>query len=225
MADDNLNTPVVIQASRIDSTLLPPGFSLPYQLYVIQQGSDFGLVANKANEAGGGAYDAQVKNEEQDVTLASHETRITQNTNDISNLTIRVISVESTIVSLQNDVATLTTRVTTAEGTITTLQASVSSIQSDYVSKSAAALQTIGSPISVATSYSVGGTKVIGTRQTGWTASTGTALLGAFNSSQAYTVSATYTQAEITAIANGLIQARQRIKALEDMARTHGLMN
>ncbi|MEA7580905.1 phage tail protein, partial [Salmonella enterica subsp. enterica serovar Anatum] len=42
---------------------------------------------------------------------------------------------------------------------------------------------------------------------------------------QAYTVSATYTQSEVSAMATGLQQARQRIKALEDAIRTHGLIN
>ncbi|MGP4914023.1 phage tail protein, partial [Hafnia alvei] len=66
---------------------------------------------------------------------------------------------------------------------------------------------------------------VVGSRQTGWTASTGTALLGAFNASQTYTVSATYTQSEVSSMATGLQQARQRIKALEDALRAHGLIN
>lgn len=47
----------------------------------------------------------------------------------------------------------------------------------------------------------------------------------AFNANRAYTVSATYTQSEVSALATGLQQARQRIKALEDAIRTHGLIN
>ena len=74
-------------------------------------------------------------------------------------------------------------------------------------------------------SHKVAGLQVVGARQTGWTAATGTALLGAFNANQAYTVSAAYTQAEIQALAAGLVQVRQRNKALEDLLRTHGLMN
>ncbi|MFT8211570.1 MAG: hypothetical protein ACMZI0_15155 [Symbiopectobacterium sp.] len=74
MADPSLNAPVVVQAHRIDASILPLNiFSIPYQLYVIQNGMDFGNVAGKANQAGQGAYDAQVKNDEQDATLADHE--------------------------------------------------------------------------------------------------------------------------------------------------------
>ncbi|MDR5020039.1 phage tail protein [Yersinia rochesterensis] len=247
MADSGLNVPVTVSATRIDATLLPPGFSLPYQLYVIQNGMDFGNVAGKANEAGQGAYDAQKKNDEQDILLDNHETRITLNALSIYQLTIRVIDAEAAIVSIQANVATLTTRVTTVEGTVTTLDARVAAVEGDYVSKSATTDQviqsgggalivgTIATPttdkiqssdsVNALVSYKVAGLKVIGPRETGWTASTGTALKSAFNANLAFPTGATYSQAEITALANGLIAARQRIKALEDMCRGHGQIN
>lgn len=79
MADSNLNTPVIVQATRLDTSILPRNiFSQSYLLYVIAQGTDVGNVANKANEAGQGAYDAQVRNDEQDVILVDHEERIRQ---------------------------------------------------------------------------------------------------------------------------------------------------
>ncbi|EAR1102298.1 phage tail protein [Salmonella enterica] len=233
MADPSLNNPVIIQATRLDASILPRNvFSRSYLLYVIAQGTDVGAIAGKANEAGQGAYDAQVKNDEQDVELADHEERIqrlridvddheiriTANANAIAVLDVRLTTAEGKIVTLQADVSALDGRVTAAESTI-------SSLQADYVSKSATASQSLASPLNVTTSYSVGGTKVIGARQTGWTAATGAALLGAFNANQAYTVSDTYTQSEVSAMATGLQQARQRIKALEDAIRTHGLIN
>ncbi|EPZ0463503.1 phage tail protein [Salmonella enterica subsp. enterica serovar Anatum] len=233
MADPSLNNPVIIQATRLDASILPRNvFSRSYLLYVIAQGADVGAIAGKANEAGQGAYDAQVKNDEQDVELADHEERIqrlridvddheiriTANANAIAVLDVRLTTAEGKIVTLQADVSALDGRVTAAESTI-------SSLQADYVSKSATASQSLASPLNVTTSYSVGGTKVIGARQTGWTAATGAALLGAFNANQAYTVSDTYTQSEVSAMATGLQQARQRIKALEDAIRTHGLIN
>ncbi|MGK9174110.1 phage tail protein [Yokenella regensburgei] len=260
MADNSLNTPIKISAIGLSAASLPSGLSPAYQMYILNQSLDFTNVAGKANEAGQGAYDAQVRNDEQDVVLddheqrldtaeatlqnhetrisaaeetlvdhesriaaneaelANHEIRITQNESDIASQGSRLTTAEGNITTLQSDVSSLTTRIGTAESNITALHG-------DYVSKSATSVQSLASPLNVTTSYSVGGTKVIGARATGWTAATGTALLGAFNASQAYTVSAAYTQAEVTTIANGLIQARQRIKALEDMLRTHGLMN
>lgn len=233
MADSNLNTPVIVQATRLDTSILPRNiFSQSYLLYVIAQGTDVGNVANKANEAGQGAYDAQVRNDEQDVILVDHEERIRQlridvddheiritaNTNAIASLDVRLTMAEGEIVTLQADVSALDGRVTEAEGNI-------SALQDDYVSKTATATQSLASPLNVATSYSVGGTKVIGARQTGWTAATGTALLGAFNANQAYTVGTTYTQSEVAALATGLQQARQRILALETALRLHGLID
>ncbi|WP_080178816.1 phage tail protein [Salmonella enterica] len=212
MADPSLNNPVIIQATRLDASILPRNvFSRSYLLYVIAQGADVGAIAGKANEAGQGAYDAQVKNDEQDVELADHEAKIQQLRIDVDDHEIR-------IAANTNAIAALDVRLTTAEGNISALQV-------DYVSKTATATQSLASPLNVTTSYSVGGTKVIGARQLGWTAATGAALLGAFNANQAYTVSATYTQSEVSAMATGLQQARQRIKALEDAIRTHGLIN
>lgn len=56
--------------------------------------------------------------------------------------------------------------------------------------------------------YSIAGTKVVGARETGWTAATGTALKGAFATSTAT-----------------LVNCAERIKAIEDALRTHGLIN
>lgn len=233
---------VNVQSRRVDSSILPNTFSQPYRLYIIQQNTDMLSIANAANNAGELAYEATVKNEEQDAILADHESRIsalrvevddheiriTGNTSAISALSVRVTTAEGNITTLQADVSnlqtsvsSLTTRVTTAEGNITTLQG-------DYVSKSAAALQTLASPLNVSTSYSVGGTKVVGARNTGWTASTGTASKAGINGSTTYTVSATYTQSEIQAIATGLQQIRQWAVAMQTAVGAtsgHGLIN
>lgn len=303
MADSSLNAPVVIQATRLDASILPRNiFSQSYLLYVIAQGTDLGNVAGKANEAGKGAYDAQVKNDEQDITLAdhetrltaaestlvnheqritaaeaelvdhearitaaeaelvdhearitaneaelaNHETRITQNTSDIAGLTVRMVTAESNITSIQTNVANLTTRVTTAEGSIITLQGEVTAIETNYISKAVSTSQSvqatggsflignIATPTTdklqvegsenVTVSYKVAGLQVVSARQTGWTAGTGTANKGAFNADQSFTVGAAYSQAEVQTLATALVATRQRLKALEDMARTHGLI-
>ncbi|EMJ9261193.1 phage tail protein [Klebsiella pneumoniae] len=303
MADSGLNAPVVIQATRLDASILPRNvFSQAYLLYVIAQGTDLGNVAGKANEAGKGAYDAQVKNDEQDVILADHEsrldtaeatlinheqritaaeaelvdhearitaaeaelvdhearitaneaeladheTRITQNTSDIAGLTVRMVTAESNITSIQTNVANLTTRVTTAEGSITTLQGKVTAIETNSISKAVSTSQSVqasggsflvgnvpapttdklqvGGSVNVSVSYKVAGVQVVGARQAGWTAATGTANKGAFNADQSFTVGAAYSQTEIQALADALAATRQRLKAMEDMARTHGLI-
>ncbi len=105
------------------------------------------------------------------------------------------------------------------------LQNDVSGIKSDYVSKTVTESQSLASPLDVKTSYSVDGIQVVGARNTGWTAATGTPLLGSFNANQSYTVGTTYTQSEVAALATGLQQARQRILALETALRLHGLID
>ncbi|CDG98048.1 Tail needle protein gp26 [Xenorhabdus bovienii str. puntauvense] len=204
MADNNLKNPVEIQATRIDATLLPSNFSQPYFLYVVQQGADLGNVANKANQAGDGAYDAQIKNDEQDVVLADHEKQLADHEK-------RITSAEETLVN--------------HEQRITAVESDVKTIKSDYISKSATTVQSLASPLNVTTSYSIGGVQVVGARVTGFTASTGSALKDGFNADQSYAIGSTYSQAEVQALAAGQIQARQRIKALEDALRVHGLID
>lgn len=245
MADDKLKNPVHVRAVSIKAVSLPVGFSPAYQQYVLSQAMDFTQVAGKANQAAGGAYDAQVRNDEQDViladheqrieqaeaTLVDHEGRITANTNAISLLTVRVTTAEGKIVTLQSDVSFLTGEVVNVQADIASLdsrvdtaESNIAAIQDDYVSKSATASQTISGPINVATSYSVNGTKVVGTRRTGWTAATGTAYRGEFNADTAWTIGL-LNVLQIQAMADALTQARQRIKALEDDLRAHGLIN
>ena len=123
MADSNLNEPVIIQATRLDTSVLPRNiFSQSYLLYVIAQGADVGNVANKANEAGQGAYDAQVRNDEQDVILVDHEIRLASAEAKIQDHETRITNAESAIVGLDS-------RLTTAEDDIDYLTDEVVDIQ------------------------------------------------------------------------------------------------
>ncbi|EEQ9397857.1 hypothetical protein GHC49_003949 [Escherichia coli] len=123
MADSNLNVPVIIQATRLDTSVLPRNvFSQSYLLYVIAQGTDVGNVANKANEAGQGAYGAQVRNDEQDVILVDHEIRLASAEAKIQDHETRITNAEAAIVSLDS-------RLTTAENDIDYLTDEVVAIQ------------------------------------------------------------------------------------------------
>ncbi|WP_439647063.1 DNA stabilization protein [Arsenophonus endosymbiont of Aleurodicus floccissimus] len=101
----------------------------------------------------------------------------------------------------------------------------INAVQADTISKSQVDLQSLSSSLNVKTAYLVNGIKVIGQRVTGFTAATGTALKDVFNANQSFNVGTTYNQSEVQALANGLIAARQRIKALEDALRSHGLID
>ncbi|EFC3748309.1 hypothetical protein D1383_25630 [Escherichia coli] len=123
MADSNLNVPVIIQATRLDTSVFPRNiFSQSYLLYVIAQGTDVGNVANKANEAGQGAYDAQVRNDEQDVILVDHEIRLASAEAKIQDHETRITNAEAAIVGLDS-------RLTTAENDIDYLTDEVVAIQ------------------------------------------------------------------------------------------------
>ncbi len=157
MADSNLNTPVIVQATRLDTSILPRNiFSQSYLLYVINQGADVGAIAGKANQAGQGAYDAQVKNDEQDVELADHDARITANTKAINLLEVRLTTAEGKIVVLRSDVDYLLDEVIDIQAHLVTVdqrlddvENDVSGIKSDYVSKTVTESQSLASPLDV----------------------------------------------------------------------------
>ncbi|AWR59128.1 phage tail protein [Proteus mirabilis] len=232
MANKNLSNPIEIQASYIVPNILPDNFSETYRRIVLSGADDMVKVAGRANEAGAEAFDAQKRNDEQDIILddheerlgdaeqtiilhgnqlANHESRITKTEDDLSKLEVRVLNVEQDVDGLKIK--------------IQDLDGQISEIKVDYVSLSKTEKQNLLSPIDVSTSYSVNGTKVVGSRVTGFTSATGTAFKGSFNANQSYSFSADYTRSEMQALASGVVEARQRIKALEDALRSHGLID
>lgn len=118
MADPSLNQPVIVRAASLNASSIPVGWSPAYTQYILSQAIDFTNVASKANEAGQGAYEAQVKNDEQDVTLADHEGRITANTQAIQLLDVRLTTAEGKIDVLRNDVDYLIDEVADIETTL-----------------------------------------------------------------------------------------------------------
>lgn len=131
---------------------------------------------------------------------------------------------QSAAVAAQASANTGIANAATAQATANSALTLATTINGDYVSKTAAGAQAVFSTLQAA-SYLVAGLQVVGPRVTGWTAATGTALLGAFNANTAYAAGAVYLQAEATAAYAGLTEARQRIIALENAMRNHGLIN
>lgn len=136
MADPNLNVPVIVRAVSLNASSIPVGWSPAYTQYILSQAIDFTNVAGKANEAGQGAYDAQVKNDEQDViladheqrisaaevTLADHEVRISAAEVSIADHEVRITQNESDISSLDTRVGSLETQVSDHETRIDALE-------------------------------------------------------------------------------------------------------
>lgn len=239
MANKNLENPIEIQASYIIPEILPSNFGEVYTRIVLNGASDMGKVAERANDAGNEAYQAQLRNDEQDIILDDHELRLKsaeetleQHTAQLANHETRITTAEEKIVdheirikAAEERLGDHETRLTTAENDVDYLTEKVSEIDADYVSLSRETTQILASPISVKDSYSVNGVKVVGARVTGFTASTGTASKSGINASQTYSVGATYSQTEVKAISDALTETRKSLKALEDMARSHGLIN
>lgn len=232
MANENLSTPIEIQASYIVPNILPDNFSETYRRIVLSGADDMAKVAGRANEAGAEAFDAQKRNDEQDVVLEDHEERLGEAEQTIVEHGIQLANHEERITKTEEDLSKLEVRVLNVEQDvdglkikIQDLDGQISEIKVDYVSLSKTEKQKLLSPIDVSTSYSVNGTKVVGIRVTGFTSATGTSLKGSFNANQSYSFSADYTRSEMQALASGLVEARQRIKALEDALRSHGLID
>lgn len=122
MADPSLNEPVIVRAINLNASSIPVGWSPAYTQYILSQAVDFTNVAGKANEAGQGAYDAQVKNDEQDVTLADHEQRISaaevtlaDHETRISAAEVAIADHEVRITQNESDISSLDTRVGSLE--------------------------------------------------------------------------------------------------------------
>ena len=232
MANEDLSKPIEIQASYIIPNILPDNFSETYRRIVLSGADDMAKVAGRANEAGAEAFDAQKRNDEQDVVLEDHEERLGEAEQIIVEHGIQLANHEERITKTEEDLSKLEVRVLNVEQDvdglkikIQDLDGQISEIKVDYVSLSKTEKQKLLSPIDVSTSYSVNGTKVVGTRVTGFTSATGTSLKGSFNANQSYSFSADYTRSEMQTLASGLVEARQRIKALEDALRLHGLID
>ncbi|WP_243756069.1 phage tail protein [Yersinia pseudotuberculosis] len=190
-------------------------------------------MAGKANDAGQGAYDAQVRNDEQDIVLIDHEIRISQaevtlveHEDRITTLESDVDYLQDAVIALESDLADLAEDSVSKSSTDDQIVQSIggSFIIGDVPEQTTDKLQ-VGGSINVSVAYKVAGLQVIGAQQSGWTTSTGAALKGAFNADLSQTISAAYAQAEVQALSTNLVAARQRIKALEDALRTHGLIN
>ncbi|MBJ9110098.1 hypothetical protein I5449_01675 [Citrobacter sp. FDAARGOS_156] len=147
MADPSLNQPVIVRAVSLNASSIPAGYSPAYSQYILSQAIDFTNVAGKANEAGQGAYDAQVKNDEQDVTLADHEqrissaevtladheTRISAAEVSIADHEIRITQNESNISSLDTRVTSLETQVADHETRIDALEYATTRKKSEVI--------------------------------------------------------------------------------------------
>ena len=98
-------TPVSVEARRLDISILPQNFSRPLTDYLVNQSDDLQSIANQANGAAEGAYQAQLTNEEQDEVLAAHTETLQDHENRIDAAEIALLNHESRIETLEVTVA------------------------------------------------------------------------------------------------------------------------
>ena len=98
-------TPVSVEARRLDISILPQNFSRPLTDYLVNQSDDMQNVANQANDAADGAYQAQLTNEEQDEILAAHTETLQDHENRIDAAEITLQDHELRIDQLETTVA------------------------------------------------------------------------------------------------------------------------
>lgn len=134
MADNSLNQPVILRAINLSASSIPIGWSPAYTQYILSQAADFTAVAGKANDAGQGAYDAQVKNEQQDVQLLDHEIRLGNAEAQLQNHETRITSAEAAILSLDSRLTVAESDITFLTGEVIGLQSDVSTLQTDVTS-------------------------------------------------------------------------------------------
>lgn len=210
MANENLLNQVTVRGQKIMAHDLPHLLGFTAIDYLVNNSDDMTAVAEQANGAAQGAYDAQETNDRQDETLTAHS-------ETLANHGQRISAAEAT---LQDHAS----RISALEVTSADHEKRIGDIEADYVSKSATGQQKLASSLDVNASYSVNGVKVVGERVTGWVASTGTPYTSIFNGDKANAAGTTYSQTVLQAIADDLKQARQRIIALEGVLRSHGLL-
>lgn len=70
----------------------------------------------------------------------------------------------------------------------------------------------------------VGGAPVVGARVTGFTPSTGSAKRAGFDADYTQQISPRYSQAQVQALQDLVVQTRQELKALRDAMASHGLI-
>ena len=118
-------TQVSVEARRLDISILPQNFSLPLADYLVNQSDDMQHVANQANDAAEGAYQAQLTNEAQDEVLAAHtetlqdhESRIDAAEITLQDHELRIGQLETTVAEHTITIQDHEDRISAAEATL-----------------------------------------------------------------------------------------------------------
>lgn len=184
-----------ITPQQLNPNSLPPGTPVAFRDWLVKLNQMSALAGVNAGEATENASDALKVANEQKTRNDQQDNTLNQQAGQISQLSADIDGLSGSIISLDTN----------------------------SVKLNKTALQVMQGPLSIGTEIRVNNVKVMGGRQLGWEAATGTLKKGGINGAAAYTVGAAYSQAEVQALADGLVEARQTIAALVALVMSHGL--
>lgn len=180
---------------QLNPNSLPPGTPPAFKDWLIRLNQTATSAGKDAGEAGENAGDALAVANQQKTRNDQQDNTLNQQAGQISQLSTEIDGLSGSIISLDTN----------------------------SVKLNKTALQVMQGPLSIGTEIRVNNVKVMGGRQLGWEAASGTLKKGGINGAAAYTVGAAYSQAEVQALADGLVEARQVIAALVALVMSHGM--
>ena len=170
----------------------------------------YGQLTTLADELNSAIESANAANE----TGAENESQIEGQGRSISDLNIATKSNNDAVKANANQIAIVDRKISDSTDDL-------DFIKNDYVSKSKLPIQNLASAINITGNLSIDGDIVVIATQQGWLDGTGTLKLGGMNSSASYAVGAAYDQAEVQAIAAGLVEVREVVNALSSALYNH----
>lgn len=180
---------------QLNPSSLPPGTSVVFKDWLTRLGGVTSDAGKTAEQAGTDASDAFQVADQQRIRNDQQDAALTDQQGQISQINTEIDNLNGSLINLGNNAVKL----------------------------DKTTLQVMDGPLSIATEIRVNNIKVMGGRQTGWTAATGALKKGGINGSASYSAGAAYSQAEIQALADGLVEARQVIAALVALVLSHGM--
>ncbi|AZF88657.1 tail needle protein [Escherichia phage Skarpretter] len=130
---------------------------------------------------------------------------------------------QETATGAQDTANTANDTANAAQEGVNDLSGRVTTLESDSVSTSNAGLQTLLGALGLGGPLQIDGVQVVGPRQPGWTNNTGVAKKGG-SGDLALPVGAAYSQAEMQAIADAVVENRQLLTAVINALFSHGLI-
>lgn len=197
----------LIEISQLTAIDIPSSFPEPLRRSLLEMYDQLNSIVDDLNEAAEEASSASAAGAQNSEAI---DAQSTQN----RDLLIRVENNE-------NKSSKNSRSITDIKNSISRSGEDLEFIKNDYVSKSKTDFQEMASSLGVTGNLSVDGEIVVIATQQGWAAHSGQLQYGGMDSGVGYSVGAAYNQAEVEAIANGLVEVRKVVNALSSALYSH----